>query len=228
MDDERRSDVVFNKIKLKIINGEWTPGMKIMSEPQLVKELGISRVSVREAIEKMVALNVLTKRHGGGTFVNELNASVYLNSLIPMITLEKDDYIDILQFRLMVEVQSTRLCALKCDELIIKQLEECYEEMLKSVGDMARFTEKDLEFHKIIAVGGGNSLVIKVYEILNDLLSYNQKSLYKTLGPSGGVKEHKYILDAIKNRDEELATIFIRRHIERTISEVESLVEKEL
>jgi len=226
MDNQRISDVVFNEIKNKIISGEWTPGMKIMSEPQLVKELGISRVSVREAIEKMVALNVLTKKHGGGTFVNELNASVYLNSLIPMITLEKSDYIDILQFRLMVEVESTRLCALRCDGLIIKQLEDCYEEMIKAKDDIDSFTEKDLQFHKIIATGGGNSLVIKVYEILNDLLSYNQKNLYKKLGPSGGIKEHKYILDAIKNRDEEFAAIFIRRHIERTIKEVESLIEK--
>ncbi|HEX9025772.1 MAG TPA: FadR/GntR family transcriptional regulator [Clostridium sp.] len=226
MDNKRISDVVFNKIKTKIISGEWTPGMKIMSEPQLVKEFGISRVSVREAIEKMVALNVLTKKQGGGTFVSELNASVYLNSLIPMITLEKSDYIDILQYRLMVEVESTRLCALKCDELIIQQLEECYEEMLKSRDDIDRFTEKDLEFHKIIARGGGNSLVIKVFEILNDLLSYHQKNLYKTLGPSGGMKEHKYILDAIKDRDEELAVIFIRRHIERTIRELESQIEK--
>lgn len=226
MDNKRISDVVFNKIKTKIISGEWTPGMKIMSEPQLVKEFGISRVSVREAIEKMVALNVLTKKQGGGTFVSELNASVYLNSLIPMITLEKSDYIDILQYRLMVEVESARLCALKCDELIIKQLEECYEEMLKSIDDMDRFTEKDLEFHRIIARGGGNSLVIKVFEILNDLLSYHQKNLYKTLGPSGGVKEHKYILDAIKDGDEELSVIFIRRHIERTIRELESRIEK--
>lgn len=226
MDNKRVSDVVFNKIKTKIISGEWTPGMKIMSEPQLVKELGISRVSVREAIEKMVALNVLKKKQGGGTFVNQLNASVYLNSLIPMITLEKSDYIDILQFRLMVEVESTRLCAKRCNKLIIQQLEECYEEMLKSTDDMETFTEKDIEFHKIIAIGGENSLVIKVYEILYDLLLYNQKKLYKTLGPSGGVKEHKYILDAIKSGDEELAVIFIRRHIERTIREVDSLIEK--
>jgi len=224
MDNKRIGDIVFNKIKTKIISGEWTPGMKIMSEAELVKELGISRVSVREGIEKMVALNVLTKRQGGGTFVNELNASVYLNSLIPMITLDKSDYIDILQFRLMVEVESTRLCASRCDETIIKQLEECYEEMLKSKDDLVRFTEKDLEFHKIIAVGGGNSLVIKMYEILNDLLSYHQKSLYERLGPSGGVKEHKYILDAIKGADQELAVIFIRRHIERTIRELESLL----
>jgi DNA-binding FadR family transcriptional regulator len=223
MENTRTSDKVFNEIKNKIISGEWNTGMKITSESQLAQDLEVSRVSVREAIEKMVALNVLTKKQGGGTFVNELNSSVYLNSLIPMITLDKIEYLDILQFRLMIEVESTRLCALKCSEEIIGQLEVCYGEMLESKDNMDKFTERDLEFHRIIAEGSGNPLVIKIYEILRDLLSYHQKSLYKNLGPSGGIKEHKLVLDAIKNRDGELAGIFIRRHIERTIKDLQSL-----
>ncbi|WP_212904100.1 FCD domain-containing protein [Clostridium polyendosporum] len=56
-----------------------------------------------------------------------------------------------------------------------------------------------------------------------DLLSYHQKSLYKSLGPLGGIREHKLILDALKNRNSELAAIFIRRHIERTIRDLKSL-----
>jgi GntR family transcriptional repressor for pyruvate dehydrogenase complex len=223
MENTRTSDKVFNEIKNKIISGEWNTGMKITSESQLAQEFEVSRVSVREAIEKMVALNVLTKKQGGGTFVNELNSSVYLNSLIPMITLDKIEYLDILQFRLMIEVESTRLCALRCQDNIITQLEDCYIEMLESKDNMDKFTERDLEFHRIIAEGSGNPLVIKIYEILRDLLSYHQKSLYKNLGPSGGIKEHKLVLDAIKNRDGELAAIYIRRHIERTIKDLQSL-----
>lgn len=223
MEIGRTSDVVFKGIKEKIISGEWISGMKITSETQLAKEFEVSRVSVREAIEKMVALNILTKKQGGGTYINELNASIYLNNLIPMITLDKSDYLDILNFRLMIEVESSRACALKCDESISAQLDDCYEEMVSSRSDMEVFTKKDLEFHRIIAVGAGNPLVIKVYELLRDLLSYHQQNLYKSLGPAGGVKEHKQILDALKNRDEELAGIFMRRHIERTIREVEAL-----
>lgn len=223
MDSGRTSDKVFNEIKDKIISGEWTKGTKIMSEPQLAKELGVSRVSVREAIEKMVALSILNKRQGEGTFVNELNAPVYLNSLLPMITLETNDYLDILEFRLMIEVESARLCSIRCDDLILKELEECYDEMINFKDDMDKFTDKDLDFHVKIAQGSGNPLVVKVYEILRDLLSYHQKSLYKSLGPLGGIREHKHILDALKNRDSELAAIFIRRHIERTIRDLKSL-----
>ncbi|GIM29402.1 GntR family transcriptional regulator [Clostridium polyendosporum] len=223
MDTGRTSDKVFNEIKDKIISGEWTKGTKIMSEPQLVKELGVSRVSVREAIEKMVALSILSKRQGEGTFVNELSAPVYLNSLLPMITLDITDYLDILEFRLMIEVESARFCAIRCDDSIIIELEECYHEMINFKDDMDKFTAKDLDFHIKIAQGSGNPLVVKVYEILRDLLSYHQKSLYKSLGPLGGIREHKQILDALKNRDSELTAIFIRRHIERTIRDLKSL-----
>jgi DNA-binding FadR family transcriptional regulator len=140
-----------------------------------------------------------------------------------MITLDKLDYIDILQFRMMIEVESTKLCASKCDGEIIARLEECLVQMLDAKDDMDKFTQQDLEFHKIITVGSRNPLVLKIYEILRDLLFYHQKSLYKNLGPSGGIKEHRIILDAIKNNDEELAGIFMRRHLERTIRDLQSL-----
>jgi DNA-binding GntR family transcriptional regulator len=71
-----------------------------------------------------------------------------------------------------------------------------------------------------IAEGSNNSLIIKVNVVLKDILRYHQIELYKELGPSGGVKEHKIILEAIKERDAELASIFARRHIERTIGDL--------
>ncbi|ABK60727.1 MULTISPECIES: FadR/GntR family transcriptional regulator [Clostridium] len=219
----RTSDIVFKMIEEKIFSGEWNPGTKITSEPQLAKELNVSRMSVREAIEKMVALNILIKKQGEGTFVSELSTSTYLNNLIPALILDKYDYIEILELRLVMDVESAKLCARRCSEDIIKELEKTYSEMLQYQEDMDKFTEKDLEFHMKIAKGTQNSLIIKINEMLRDILGYHQRGLYHTLGPVGGVKEHKFILDAIKNKDAELAGIFVRRHIERTIKELKSV-----
>ena len=58
MKDTRTNDKGFNVIQEKIIRGEYKPGMKIMSELKLAQELQVSRVSVREAIEKMSAVNI--------------------------------------------------------------------------------------------------------------------------------------------------------------------------
>jgi len=216
MKDTRISDKVFNVIQEKIISGEWKPGMKIMSELKLAEELQVSRVSVREAIEKMAAVNIVSKRQGGGTFVNDLSPSLYLNSLIPMITLDKDNYTDILEFRLIIESEASSLCAERCTDDLINEIENCYNNMIEYKDDFEKFTEEDLNFHMKIVEGSNSPLIIKVNQILKNLLRYHQKLLYKNLGPSGGINEHKLILESIKNRDPELAKLFAKRHIERT------------
>lgn len=219
---QKISDIVFKNIEEKILSGEWTPGTKIMSEPQLAKELNVSRVSVREAIEKMVALDILKKVQGGGTYVNDITPSTYFNSLIPMILLTKDNYLEILEFRLLIEVESTRLCALRCSDLLIEELEKCYSNMIEYKDDMDKFTLEDLRFHILIMEGSNNSLLIKVYNVLMNLLEYHHKRLFKNLGPSGGIADHGKILEALKIRDPELSSLFVKRHLERTIKDVKA------
>lgn len=223
MRDGRTSDKVLEKIEGKILSGELKPGQKIMSETQLAKELNVSRVSVREAMEKLSTLNIVSKKQGGGTFVTDLSPSVYLNNLIPMIMLDRDNYTDILEFRLITEPEIARLCTEKCSDKLIVELQVCYEAMLECQNDSKRFTEEDLKFHTKISEGTNNSLIIKTNELLKNILMYHQKLLYENLGPKGGIAEHKLILEAIKNRDSELASIYARRHAQRTINDLKNV-----
>lgn len=217
------SEKVYKIIESKILNKEWTPGMKIDSENKLSKELGVSRMSVREAMEKLVALNVLSKKQGEGTFVNDLNPSIYLNGLIPMILLNKDNLVDILEFRIIIEADSARLCAERCDEEDIKVMEQCYEDMLNYKDSPEKFYKADYCFHMAMAKGTKNSLIIKVNSIMTDLLMFHQKEIHQYLGPLGGLKEHIKILEAIRNRDPELASLFTKRHIQRTLDEIKKI-----
>ncbi|ABR47469.1 GntR domain protein [Alkaliphilus metalliredigens QYMF] len=216
-------EYVYKIMEERIISGEWKPGTKITPETQLAKELNVSRMSIREAIERMVALNLVIKKHGEGTYVNQVTPSVYFNSLIPMITLERDNYLDILEFRLIVEVESAMLCAQRRDPDIIVQLEECYEEMLGFQEQPEKFTVADMNFHMTIAEGTGNTLIIKINQVLKSLLEYHQKVLYEHLGPTGGIKEHKEILEAIRSGDQDLSGLYMKRHIERTITDLKKI-----
>ncbi|MCC5910374.1 MAG: FadR family transcriptional regulator [Clostridiaceae bacterium] len=222
------SEIVYKTIEEKIFNKEWTPGMKIASENQLSQDLGVSRMSVREAVEKMVALNILTKKQGEGTFVNELSASIYLNSLIPMILINKDNLLDVLEFRKVIEVDSAQMCAERCDDETIENLEECFQIMCDNKDQSPKFVQADYQFHMEIAKGTKNSLIIKVNSILTDILKFQQKEINKYLGPESGVEEHKKILHAIKERDANLAALFMKRHIERTINEIHSIKETDV
>jgi len=214
------SEIVYKAIEEKIINQEWVAGTKITSEVQLATELGVSRMSVREAIEKMVALSILTKKQGEGTFVNELSPSMYINGLIPMMLLNKDNLLDVLEFRVVIEGNSAALCAQRCTDDTIAALEKCYQTMCDTSDNSEAFSIADYQFHMEIAKGTMNSLVIKVNSILTDIWKHQQKELNKYLGPSKGLEEHRKILDAIKSKDEELARLFMTRHVSRTLSDI--------
>ena len=218
------SDVVYREIEEKILSGQWTPGTKITSEIQLAKNFSVSRMSVREAIEKMVALNILRKKKGGGTYVNEITPSAYLNGLIPMMLLNKDNLLDVLEFRKIIEVDSAKMCAERCEDSTIEALEACYKTMERNQNSTPEFAYADYQFHMEIAKGTKNSMVEKINSLLTDLWTHQQKELNKYLGSEGGIEDHKKILGAIKNRDAELAAIYMRRHIDRTIHDIENIL----
>ncbi|MDR0615376.1 MAG: GntR family transcriptional regulator [Synergistaceae bacterium] len=60
---------LYDHICRLIDDGEYMPGDKIQSEEELCAEHGVSRVTVRNAIQRLVNDGVLVKSHGRGTFV---------------------------------------------------------------------------------------------------------------------------------------------------------------
>lgn len=61
---------LMEEIKRKINTGEFVQGGKIPSEPQIMQAYSVSRITVRKAIEELVAEGYLAKKQGKGTFVN--------------------------------------------------------------------------------------------------------------------------------------------------------------
>ena len=63
------SDLVFYRLSQYIVSGEWSSGTKIPPEMELADQLGVSRASVRSAIQKLQAFGMVKTQAGEGTFV---------------------------------------------------------------------------------------------------------------------------------------------------------------
>lgn len=205
-------DFIISKIKLK----EWEADSKIMSENQLCAELNVSRMAVRPAVEKLVALGLLTKKKGIGTFVTNITATTYMNSLMPILLLGTSDIISMLEFRIYFECSNVKMFMQNHDKTDIEQLEYYYKEMEKNISDPQKFYLADFNFHNIIAKGTKNPIVIKINEILTELLKSHQAELYDKVGPETGLEYHKNILKSIKSKDDKIAAIYMKRHMETT------------
>lgn len=217
------SEKAYNYVIDKIKSGEWEQGMKIASENVLCAELDVSRVAVRQALEKLVALGLLVKRRGSGTYVNKVEAKTYLNNLMPILLLEGKDIFSVLEFRKYFEYGNITMFIENYSEERFDELVAQFEVMKRSADDPYDFYIADFRFHSIIAEGTENPIVIKINEILMDILFKHQEILNSEIGPSVGIEYHEKILDAVKHKDKELAGLLMKRHIEAAISNLQEV-----
>lgn len=68
-----RVDLAVDQIIQVILDRNMKAGDKLPNEYDLARELGVGRSTLREAIKRLVARNILTARQGAGTFVSEKN-----------------------------------------------------------------------------------------------------------------------------------------------------------
>ena len=216
----RNSEKVFEYLKSKIMNGEWEHGTQITPEIQLAKELQVGRNAVREAIEKLVGMKVLIKKRGKGTFVQSKLIDLEFNSMLINTMINKDDYLDILEFRKSFEPENIRLFIRNAEEKEYEDLAKAFEMMLANRQDGEKFSYYDAMFHNIIAKGTKNTIIIKISDVLSNIMIGHQKKLNLILGSDSGIKEHTLMLEAIKEKDEDTAYLFMRKHILRTIRDV--------
>lgn len=223
MKNRRASDKVFEYIEERIVNGTWKPGDQITPELQLVEKLGVSRISVREAIQKLASMEILVKKRGGGTFVNKLSPSDYMKNLMPLLTIGDLDYRELMEFRCSIDILGVDLCIKKADDAQLKKIQKIYENMAKNINDPKKFFKYDMEFHREIAKASGNKILKKITEMIFDILNYNLEKEYHELSYRDILNEHGLIISAMKKRDRELALLYTKRHVEKTIKDLEEM-----
>ncbi len=220
---KRISDEVFEQMKEHILSGEWGTGKKIPGELELAELFSVSRVSVREAIHRLVGMGVLTIRRGDGTYVSEVLPENYLNALLPVLLIEGASINEMLEFRAMIEAESARLASRRANSEDLGRMSEVLAVMEKNKGNVSDFAAADLNFHTAIAMAAHNSVIIKVNAIIHDMLKKTMEEIVGITGYEDGLFYHRKILEAIRNRDEEGAVSLMREHISVTVNKVNDL-----
>ena len=226
MSQTKPADVVYNFIIGMIQEGQWPPHSKIWPENRLTDELRVSRVAVRDAIQKLTAMSVLRKIQGSGTYVEDVGINTLTMALMPVATISDEEFFSIIEFQLNFEVGNVHMFVTRCTDEEIAQLEASYQRMIDLQDSISDFYKADYEFHHTIAKGTGNLFVIRVSELCTNVLEAQHKRVCTILGPSVGLEDHRMILEHIKERDAPLAALYMQRHIQRIIDGVELHLKK--
>jgi GntR family transcriptional repressor for pyruvate dehydrogenase complex len=208
---------VFEQLRDRIMERTWAPGAKIPSENALAVALGVSRVSIREALHMLASLGLLETRHGGGTYVREYSGAILFNPLLPMLALDTLDLFHVLEYRKIVEKGIVSLVVKRAGNAEIEELESALRAMQEHRNDARAFAQADLSFHLALAKATGNPVVMKVNAVITDILKVSMYAIVGSLGTRDGLYYHRKILDAIQARDGPRAESLMEEHVERTI-----------
>lgn len=220
----RVQDEVFDQLLDQIKGGVWPVGEKLPSENELRMQLGVSRISVRESIKKLVALGIVETRQGEGSFVRKVSSNSYTDMMMPMFLLEKRTLLEILEYRKVMEVGATEIAVERATQEDIDILEEIVVRMEGDDLDMKEFAKVDLEFHMAISRSTKNDLIINSNNFVRDILMRSMESIVTNLGKTGGRYYHRKILEAIKRRDVTEATQMMREHVVLTIEQMRPII----
>ena len=216
-------DDVLDQMKAQILSGNWSSGTKIPGEMELTRIFGVSRVSIREAIHRLVGMGILSIRHGDGTYIAEILPKDYFNALLPALLIEAVSLQELLEFREMIEVESARHAATRATEEDIGRMRDILAAMKRQEGNHPRFALEDLNFHTALALATHNSVIVKVNAIMHDMLKKAMEEIVVQTGFQGGMRYHARILEAVTARDPQTAMDVMREHIRSTISQIQAM-----
>ena len=211
---------VYMQLKSQLMSGVWKAGEKLPSENELCATFGVSRVTVRAAIQQLEILGLVETRHGGGNFVRDFSTINAMDALHPLIQIsENQDIITVLEYRKIIEKGTIGLVVPKITPKDIEYLEETYSMMvtLANTKEAEKQASADHLFHFRLAQIAKNPIITKVYEIINVILSTTMVNVVELLGTELGLRYHRQLIDALKSGDKALCESLMDAHIEETI-----------
>lgn len=201
----------YDEILRRILTMELPPGTYI-SRNDISEQLGISKTPIREALQLLEKDKLVKIFPQSKTLVTKINID----------EIKKSNFL-----RVAIETEVIKTMIQNYDEKALKKLEENLEKQKAVLDDMEKifeFDELDKEYHRIMFESIGQ-------EELNDLLRSkmgHKKRANRLELPTGGkvpklYEDHKNIYEAIKEKNQEKADEYMRKHLSRTISRIEDL-----
>lgn len=216
---ESIGEQVLTQMKEQILSGEWKEGTKIPSENQLCDTFGVSRVTVRQAIQKLVALGLLETRLGEGSYVKGFNLESFIKGVIPSEYLTPSDMMELMRFRVHFEPMVAAWAAECVTDGQIQEMEETLRNMIACQEDHEKYVVYDNEFHLILTRSTGNQIASFFGEMIKDVMTQSMKIITEGFGTEHGILCHRRIIDALKEHDVEKVRQEMFFHVDHSMKE---------
>jgi DNA-binding GntR family transcriptional regulator len=190
-------------LRANVVSGELVPG-RIYSVATLAQGLGVSATPVREALLDLASSGLVEPVRNRG---------------FRILVADEADLDEIGQLRMMLEVPGVRRVVERASDAEVEALRPTVEaiEAAAADGDLSAFLTADRAFHLGLLELTGNRRLLRLVAVLRDQTRLTGLSALAAAGKlQASAAEHAGVLDAVRDRDADLAERLMRRHLEHT------------
>lgn len=221
------SEGIVNQIMQVINNGELKPGDKLPPEREMSTMFSVSRTVIRDALKMLVGLGVVAIRHGMGAYINEVDGTEDVSRLASLLHISKGTIEELYQVREVVESQAVIWCTQNANEQDLQQLGHIVRKGKElEDADESKLAVLDAEFHLKIVEATGNRVLMRLMINLLYLLGENRARALMVPGRQRlSVLDHESIVEAIHQRDPDLAHQRMLGHLTNVREAVQSVAQ---
>nr|WP_281459533.1 FadR/GntR family transcriptional regulator [Pseudomonas sp. P13] len=215
----RLAETLVDRFAQRMREGILKRGEKLPTEVHIMEAEGVSRSVVREALSRLQAAGLVETRHGVGTFVLDMPAPEGF-TLGPATIATLSDVLNLLEFRLSLEVQAAGMAAERATPQALAELAQALEALLQGPEKSGTTINADFQFHLKIAKAAGNYYLIDIMKHLGTKLIPRTRMNSAYSGQSdrsaylqGINAEHQQIFDAIASGNVDAARAAMYLHL---------------
>lgn len=205
-------------------SGAYNGSKSFPPERVLCEQLGVSRNTLRRALDLLEAEGKVWRRTGSGTFAGS-PPTQETSSLLAIG--EATNPFELMELRLMLEPEIASLAALRAARGEITYMQYCAKKCLEAANSES-YERWDTALHNAVAAGTHNSVLISTFEAINQLRSITIWGKLRDRIVSDGSQtmwgmQHQAFVDAIADRDAEGAKETARVHVAAVLSKISSV-----
>lgn len=195
---------LIRKLENTLLDGSVAANAQLASERELAQQHGVSRNTVREAIQQLEARGMIQVRPRSGIFVSDrLRTGGMASPWAQLMASNPARRDEMLEFRRVLEGATAYFAALRCTDADRARIMDTMTrlEHARRDGDVASESRIDVELHEAIAVASGNSMFLHLHSSITKML-----------------REHIILnVDGLRDMDRSLSDMLLLQH--RTVCE---------
>jgi len=217
---KRITEEIVSQIREQIAEGELKAGDRLPSERDMAQQLGVSRPTVREALQVLEHTGFVEIRQGSGTYIKDIGKQSLTDPLQILIQGSDRRYSEVYEFRNAIEVWAVGLAAQRIDPKELSRIGDIIETMKELRAQKKPVDELDAKFHLSIARACHNRIYYHVARTILHLFTQVAHISHKELFLSDHdqaelMQDHEAIFKAIKAKDANKARALMQHHLNR-------------